>query len=213
MTEYLHQLVQFVSIHALLAYGVIFAAAFLEAVPVFGSLIPGSTVILALSALVPSGNLKLAPVMVSAFLGAAIGDGLAFLAAYRAQRRILRVWPMANYPAVVAQSEAFFHRHGTLAVFFARFVPPVRAFVPIVAGALGMPPFRFYPVNLIAIALWAPAMILPGVLAGSAAEQWGAKAEHYAVPLVGGIIVVGAGAWLIYYWRKRRKTAASTDMA
>ena len=32
---------------------------------------------------------------------------------------------MSNYPRVVAQSEAFFQRRGALAVFFARFVPPI----------------------------------------------------------------------------------------
>ncbi len=46
----------------------------------------------------------------------------------------------------MAQSEAFFHRWGALAVFFARFLPPIRAFVPVTAGALGMPPILFFGV-------------------------------------------------------------------
>lgn len=209
MGSHLSQLVDFVSLHALSAYTAIFLAALLEAVPIVGSIIPGSTVILALSALVPSGNLKLLPVLAAAFAGAVLGDGLAFLAGYRAQRTVLSAWPMSKYPALIAESEAFFHRHGTLAVFFARFVPPIRAFVPITAGALGMPPQKFYAVNVAAVVLWAPAMVLPGVLAGSAAEQWGAKAEHYALPLVAGLIVIGAGAWAFQYWRKSRKLAAA----
>ena len=209
MGSYLDKLIDFVSLHALSAYTAIFFAALLEAVPIFGSIIPGSTVILALSALVPSGNLHLIPVLSAAFAGAVLGDGLAFLAGYSAKRAVLSAWPMSKYPALVAESEAFFHRHGTLAVFFARFVPPVRAFVPITAGALGMPPQKFYAVNILAVLLWAPAMVLPGVLAGSAAEQWGAKAEHYALPLVGGLIVIGAGAWAFQYWRKHRRLAAA----
>jgi membrane-associated protein len=208
--SYLSQLVDFVSLHALLAYTAIFLAALLEAVPIFGSVIPGSTVILALSALVPSGNLKIVPVLIAAFVGAVLGDGLAFLVGYRAKRAVLSTWPLSNYPALIAESESFFHRHGTLAVFFARFVPPVRAFVPITAGALGMPPQKFYAVNVAAVSLWAPAMVLPGVLAGSAAEEWGAKAEHYALPLVGGLILIGAGAWAFQYWRKSRRLTADT---
>lgn len=209
MNSYLTQLVDFVSLHALLAYTAIFLAALLEAVPIFGSIIPGSTVILALSALVPSGNLKLAPVLIAAFAGAVLGDGLAYLVGYSAKRSVLSSWPMSKYPALVAESENFFNRHGTLAVFFARFVPPVRAFVPITAGALGMPPQRFYTFNVLAVLFWAPAMVLPGVLAGSAAEQWGAKAEHYALPLVTGLILIGAGAWAFQYWRKHRRLGAS----
>src|SRR3979411_3507245 len=99
---------------------------------------------------------------------------------------------MSRYPGVVAQSEAFFHRWGALAVFFALFVPPIRAFVPITAGALAMPPLRFYPVNIAAILLWAPAHILPGVLAVSALDRAGGRAgvegsaKHYRMPGVGG---------------------------
>lgn len=205
MKSYLQELIGFVSLHAEFAYAAIFLAALLEAIPILGSLIPGSTIIVALSALVPGGSLKLAPVLAAAIAGAMIGDGLAYFIGRRSQREVLTSWPMSNYPAIMAQAEAFFLRYGILAVLFARFVPPVRAVVPITAGALGMPPQRFYPVNAAAILLWAPAHILPGVLAGSAAEQWGMKIEHYGLPLAGGIIVAGSVGWAIYHWRDRHK--------
>ena len=51
MTSFIDPLLAFVSAHAWLAYLTIFVAALLEAVPIVGSVIPGSTVILALSAL------------------------------------------------------------------------------------------------------------------------------------------------------------------
>ena len=140
MTSFLDPLIAFVSAHPWLAYLTLFLAALLEAVPVVGALVPGSTIILALSALVPGGELKLWGVLAAAIAGALLGDGSAFWAGHRSQREILGAWPMSRYPGVMAQSEAFFHRWGTLAVFFARFVPPIRAFVPVTAGALGMPP-------------------------------------------------------------------------
>jgi membrane-associated protein len=96
--------------------------------------VPGSTIILALSALVPGGELTLWGVLAAAIAGAVLGDGSAFWTGHRSQREILGAWPMSRYPAVMAQSEAFFHRWGTLAVFFARFVPPIRAFVPVTGG-------------------------------------------------------------------------------
>src|ERR1041385_4956414 len=75
-------LIAFVSAHAWLAYLTIFLAALLEAVPIIGSVIPGSTMILALSALIPAGDggceLDLAGVFASAIAGAALGDGAAF---------------------------------------------------------------------------------------------------------------------------------------
>ena len=205
MSHYLDPLIAFVSSHGAVAYVVIFLSAFLEAVPLAGSIVPGSTVILALSALVPSGNLKLAPILIAAIAGAALGDGLAYWLGYTQKRRVLSLWPMSTYPALIAESERFFLRYGTLAVFFARFVPPIRAFVPITAGALDMPPWKFFAIDIFAVLVWAPAMILPGVLAGSAAEQWGAKAEHYALPMVGGLIAIGAAIWAFRCWRARRR--------
>jgi membrane protein DedA with SNARE-associated domain len=204
VASYIDPLIAFVSAHAWLAYLTIFLAALLEAVPVVGSVIPGSTIILALSALVPGGELGLELVLASAIAGAMLGDGTAFWIGHSAQREILSSWPMAKYPRVVAQSEAFFHRWGSLAVFFARFVPPIRAFVPLTAGALGMPPLRFYAVNIPAILLWAPAHVLPGVLAVSALEQhggWagvGGSAKHYWMPLViGAAALIALAVWTI----------------
>jgi membrane-associated protein len=204
VTPYIDTLIAFVSANAWLAYLTLFLAALLEAVPVVGSVIPGSTIILALSALVPGGELQLQWVLTAAITGALIGDGSAFWVGHRSQREILSSWPMTHYPRVVAQSETFFHRRGALAVFFARFVPPIRAFVPITAGALGMPPLRFYIVNVLAILLWAPTHVLPGVLAISMLHQYagishqtGIGKYYWMLSVIGAALIVGLAVWTI----------------
>jgi membrane protein DedA with SNARE-associated domain len=208
VASYLDPLIAFVSAHAWLAYLTLFLAALLEAVPVVGSLVPGSTIILALSALVPGGELKLWAVLAAAIAGAVVGDGSAFWIGHRSQREILNVWPLKNYPGMVAQSEAFFHSRGALAVFFARFVPPIRAFVPVTAGALGMPPLRFYGVNIPAILVWAMAHVLPGVLAISAFHQYFGVPHHHGtgkhlwmLAVLGGALVIAVAIWIV---RRRR---------
>jgi len=201
-------LIAFVSAHAWLAYLTIFLAALLEAVPVQGSVIPGSTIIMALSALVPGGELDLVAVLATAIAGAVVGDRTAFWAGHRAQDRILRLWPLSKYPGLVEESEAFFRRWGPWAVFFARFVPPIRAFVPVTAGAVGMRPLRFYAINIPAILLWAPAHILPAVVAVSAIEQSGVMAhadggaKHYWIPIIICIAVLGGA---LTWWRRRKR--------
>ena len=75
MASYIDPLIAFVSAHAWLAYLTLFLAALLEAVPVVGSVIPGSTIILALSALVPGGELELVPVLASAIAGFGADSG------------------------------------------------------------------------------------------------------------------------------------------
>ena len=197
MASLIDPLIAFVSANPWLAYLTLLLAALLEAVPVVGSVVPGSTIILALSALIPGGELQLDWVLLAAIAGALLGDGSAFWIGHRAQREILNAWPMSNYPRLVAQSEAFFHRWGTLAVFFARFVPPIRAFVPMTAGALGMAPLRFYAVNIPAILLWAPAHVLPGVLAVSALHEYAGLPHHaglarhyWMLAVIGGALIV-----------------------
>jgi len=208
VTSFLNPLIAFVSAHPGLAYLTVFLAALLEAVPVVGSVIPGSTIILALSGLIPGGELGLEWVLAAAIAGALLGDGSAFWIGHRAKREILNVWPLSNYPHLVARSEAFFRRWGALAVFFARFVPPIRAFVPITAGALGMSPPLFYTVNILAILLWAPAHVLPGVLAVSALHEYagiphhaGIAKHYWMLAVIGGALMIALATWMI---RRRR---------
>ena len=208
MASLIDPLIAFVSAHPELAYLTVFLAALLEAVPIIGSVIPGSTIIFALSALIPGGELRLEWVLAMAIAGALLGDGSAFWIGHRAQREILNAWPLSNYPRVIAQSEAFFNRWGAPAVFLARFVPPIRAFVPITAGALGMPPAKFYAVNIPAILLWAPAHVLPGVLAVSVLHKYAGFAPHAGVAkhywmltVLGGALIVALVTWAM---RRRR---------
>lgn len=212
MASLIDPLISFVSAHALLAYLTLFLAALLEAVPIIGSVIPGSTIIFAVSALVPGGELKLEWVLAAAITGALLGDGSAFCLGHREQREILNAWPLSGYPRLVARSEAFFHRWGTLAVFFARFVPPIRAFVPITAGALGMRPSLFFAINIPAVLLWASAHVLPGVLAVKALHRYGGFAPHAGIAKHYWIAAVVAGAIVIAVWtwitRRRRDGGA-----
>ena len=211
MAHLIDPLLAFVSNHAALAYLTIFLAALLEAVPIAGSVIPGTTIILALSALVPGGELRLQWVLLAAIIGAVLGDGGAYWIGHRQKREILTTWPFSSYPRLVAQSEAFFHRFGTLAIFFARFVAPIRAVVPITAGALDVPPVRFYAVNIPAIVLWACAHVLPGVFAVELIHRYGnlPHHSHIAKPIWIALVVVGsvvAGLGLHLYRRRREQT-------
>ena len=202
MEQIVHAITDFVLAHAHWAYAVIFLAAFLEAVPVVGSFIPGSTVILSLSALIPAGDLNLNGVFAAAISGAMAGDGLAYWLGHHYPDRIRGVWPLNKYPDVVERSETFFRKYGSAAVFLARFLPPIRAFVPITAGATGMAASRFFPINVVAILCWAPAHIVPGILAGAAYGHAGAFAGHLTLPILAGLAAVGFLVWAIRRWMR-----------
>ncbi len=175
----------------------LFCAALLEALPVLGSLIPGSSVILGLSALIAAGRLDVFGVLAAVIAGAALGDGTAYWVGHRHHDVFRRLWPLSRHPELVARSEGFFREHGGKAVFLARFLPPVRAIVPITAGVLEVPPRRFFALNLCAILLWAPAHVLPGALAGGLYERVGAVPDRLLLPVGAGIVAVVLVAWAI----------------
>lgn len=178
----------FVLLHPHWAYATVFVLALSEAIPVIGTLVPGSSLIVGISALVPSGAVRLWPLLVAAVLGAIVGDGLSYWLGRRHQRAILNRRPLNRYPDLIAKSEAFLHRHGSKSVFVGRFTPAVRAFIPLFAGILGMPLRRFYVANISSALLWAPVHILPGVVLGASVKSAGAGAGRLAVLLV--ILVV-----------------------
>ena len=184
MSAYLYTFIDFVAAHRQWAYGLIFLIAFSESLPVIGAVIPGSTAIIGISALVPSGAVDLGPLLLVAIAGAIAGDGFAFWLGYRYREQIVRMWPFSRHPEIMAKGIEFFDRHGAKSVFLARFTPPVRPFVPLVAGILRMPSLRFYVANALSALAWAPAHVLPGVLVGASLALAGAVAGRLAVLFV-----------------------------
>jgi undecaprenyl-diphosphatase len=176
--------------HPNFAYAAVFLLALSESLPIVGIVVPGTAVILAISALVPSGVVTLWPLLVAATTGAIVGDGLPFWVGHRYRREILEVWPLSRYPELIAQSEMFFARHGDKSIFLARFTPGVRAFVPLLAGMLGMPAIRFYVANILSALAWAPSNVLPGVIVGESVDLFGAAAKPLGILLVLLIVLI-----------------------
>ncbi|MDK6586655.1 VTT domain-containing protein, partial [Escherichia coli] len=54
----------------------------------------------------------------------------------------------------VLRSQLFLRRHGGWAVFFGRFLSPLRATLPLVTGASGTPLWRFQVANVASGLLW-----------------------------------------------------------
>lgn len=171
---------------------VVFAVAMLESLVLVGVLVPGAAVMLGAGALVALGALELWPTMAWAAAGAIVGDGLSFWVGYRYRSQLLGIWPFSRFAALIQRGEVFFQRHGGKSVVFGRFVGPVRAVIPTVAGMMGMTPLRFAVVNILSALAWAPAYILPGVVFGASLEL----ASEVALRLVLTVLLLVALLWL-----------------
>jgi membrane-associated protein len=60
------------------------------------------------------------------------------------------------------QSHEFFEKHGGRAIIFARFLPVIRTFAPIIAGIVKMEKKKFMLYNIISSFLWAVTLIFAG---------------------------------------------------
>ncbi len=150
---------------------IIGAIALFESLALVGLLLPGVILITATASLAGHQDVAITALLLAAFIGAVLGDGLSFLLGYTQRERVTRLWPFSHHPEWLARGARFFHRYGTLSVFFGRFVGPVRPIIPLIAGMLRMSPRAFLWANLASAALWAPAYVLPGYLLGQTWQQ------------------------------------------
>ena len=174
----------------------VFGIACGESLAVVGLVLPGALLLFGAGALVAVGALELWPTLLWAAAGAVAGDGLSFWFGRHYQQRLRVMWPMRRYPELVGRGVDFFYRHGGKSILLGRFVGPLRAFIPAVAGMLGMPVGRYLAINLCSALLWSPAHILPGVVFGASLDLAGEVAGRLVMLLVLLIVVIMVLLWL-----------------
>src|SRR5450830_1530263 len=189
MTSYFSALVDFVHAHSHYAHIAIFLLALSEAIPVVGTVVPGSTLIIGISALATNADANPWILLIAATVGAIVGDGLSFWLGQHYRQKILRSWPLTQYPQFIARSENLIAKYGAASVFLARFAAVVRAFVPLVAGILRMSPRQFYAANILSALVWAPAHVFPGVLLVMALRWTSASVEERTIFVIAGLII------------------------
>ena len=193
MEGQLQSLIGFFSAHPDYALAAVFAAAFLESLAFVGTIIPGSSIVFVGGVLVGLRVLEPWPVGAFAIVGAVLGDGISFWLGHRYVDAIRDVWPIRRYPNLLARGQAYFAANGGRSVFLGRFIGPVRAIVPIVAGMSAMSARHFYAMNVLSAFAWAAAHLVPGVLFGASLELAGAVSSR----LLALVAVLVAGLWII----------------
>ncbi len=145
---------------------IVFLITFLESLLLVGFLFPGSVALMAIGGLISAGYLELWPTLFWAFAGAVLGDNLSFWIGVYLHKPLVASRLYAKHRESFARGEAFFSRYGAYSVILGRFVGPIRAVIPSIAGMMGMSGKLFFVVNFFSALIWAPAYILPGVFFG-----------------------------------------------
>jgi membrane-associated protein len=101
----------------------------------------------------------------------------------------------------IIQAKEFYEKKGGGAIIFARFLPVVRTFAPIVAGVVGMDRKKFFFFNVTGSILWVGSMVLAGYFMGE--NEW---VKHNFEKIVIGIILVTTGPVLFKMIFSKKKS-------
>ncbi len=143
----------------------VFVITFLESLPGISLLVPATAMLLVVGALLGAGTIDPVPVLLAATGGAIIGDAIGFWASRALGPQVVRRWLPRSQRRAYARALLLFRRWGWAAVFVGRFLGPVRAVAPLMAGVARMREHRFQTANIASAIVWAPAMLLPGYAA------------------------------------------------
>ncbi len=183
-------------------YALVGGLAFLETGAFVGLLAPGETAIVLGGVVAAEGGVDLIPILLVAWVFAALGDIASFVLGQRLGRRFLHLHGprVGMTPPRVHRVERFYSKHGPKAIFVGRFVGLVRAVSPFLAGSSGLKMRVFLPWSLLGTLVWAAAFTLVGYGFHESFSEASGKLTHGALALA-----VVAGAALA--WRAHRRAA------
>jgi membrane protein DedA with SNARE-associated domain len=167
-----------------------------------GTFLEGETVLVAAGYAAHRGLLKLTWVIVIAFLGATLGDQVAFLAGRRYGDRLL-----ARFPALqprAAKVRALLNYYHTPLILAVRFLYGLRIAGPLVIGMSNVTLPRFIFLNMAGALVWAVSVALAGYYFGATLELILVDIRHFDEVILLAIPVAGSGFWLWRRWTQRR---------
>lgn len=101
-------------------------------------------------------------------------------------------------------AQEFFEKYGSKAVIFARFIPIVRTFVPVIAGIVSMEKKKYMFFNIVGSFLWSFTMIFAGhYLYTLFLEKFQIDLKHYIEYIVIGIVLVTTLPVILKFLKKK----------
>jgi membrane protein DedA with SNARE-associated domain len=162
--------------------------------------IPSEAIMLFAGFAVSKGELTLAGIVFAGVLGNLVGSLGGYAIGFFGRLDLLernRLFHVSE--ARLRQTEGWFERYGSAAVFFSRMLPVVRTFVSVPAGVARMPLGRFSLLTTLGSIPWVLALALLGRSVGDNWEEW----RHYLGYL--DYVILAAAVIGIAWWLLRRR--------
>jgi membrane protein DedA with SNARE-associated domain len=185
--------------------------AFLESLVIIGMFIPATPVLFLFGTLIGSGRLDPLAVLPWAFAGAIAGYWLSWWLGHHPDCRCYISRRARSHRRQMARTRVFLRRWGGPSLVLGRYLlGQFQAFIPVVAGVLGMQRRRFHLWNCVSGTTWVLVVVTPGYLAGRGlliryADRFDPSTIGLAVLLIS--LVATLVAVTAFAWRTARRPA------
>jgi len=197
---------------ATVVYVILFVVIFAESGLFFGFFLPGDSLLLTAGLfaykgveVAGGGELKLSLIVLipMLFVAAVLGDNVGYWFGRRVGPPLFkRPQSLLFRPKNLQAAKAFYDKHGGKTITLARFMPFIRTFVPIVAGAVNMEWRRFTFFNLFGGLIWAAGVLVAGYSLARAIPP--NVLDNYFLIIVFVVIIVSLLPAFIHLWREER---------
>jgi membrane-associated protein len=222
LSELFHQLRELLNpkiiIETLLAKGGIFVyfglifIVFAETGLAVGFFLPGDSLLVVAGLFAANGKLNLAILLGTLFVAAVVGDAVGYFTGARMGPRLFKKQKSFFFrPGHLEKAHAFYEKYGGKTIVIARFVPIVRTFAPLVAGAAEMPYRRFVVFNVLGGFLWVFTMLLSGYFLGSLLKsKFGIDLDEHIEWVVLVVVALSLIPPFVEFIKSRREKARAT---
>lgn len=188
-------------------YFALFFIIFAETGLAVGFFLPGDSLLVVCGLFAAAGKLNLWVMLGSLFVAAVVGDAVGYYSGRKVGKAIFSR-PKSRFfnPTHLKRAHEFYEKHGGKTIILARFVPIVRTFAPIVAGAADMRYRDFVFFNLLGGFLWVTSMLFAGYFLGGVVESaFGIKLEEHIDKVVIVVVFLSILPIIYEYWKARRE--------
>lgn len=180
-------------------FGIIFA----ESGLFFGFFLPGDSLLLTAGLFARRGFLDMWILVPGVFIAAVLGDNVGYWFGNKAgplifKREDSRFFKRRN----LLKAKEFYDRYGGITIVLARFMPFIRTFAPIVAGAVSMEYRRFFFFNLLGGVLWGIGVTTMGYLLGALVPP--EILDRYFTFIILAVIFISALPTMLHLWQEHR---------
>ena len=194
MEDLIADLGAFIERHSFWAGPVLGLITFGESMVLIGAFFPATVLMVAAGGLAGAGVIDPVSLLLWCVAGASAGDAVSYWLGRRVGPAAWRHPRLRPHRRALARARLFFRRYGVASIFLCRFMGPVRAFVPLIAGITAMGQRRFQLANVGSALVWVPVMLAPGYLAAKGVDELGAAGDPHKLGLVVLAAVAATGA-------------------